>query len=337
MLKILYIGNNLQKKGRTTSTIDSLGKLLEARYKVYYASSINNKFFRLMHMLFSVIKRRKVNVVLIDTYSTFNFYYAYLVSLFCRMLRLPYIPILHGGNLPNRILQSPKMSTAVFKNAVTNVSPSKYMLEAFENLGYDNVTYIPNNIELDHYQYRSRSEVQPKLLWVRSFSSIYNPTMAVEVLKILLDKGYEASLCMVGPEKDGSLEATKEKAKALGVEVTFTGKLTKEEWIKRSEDHDIFVNTTNFDNMPVSVIEAMALGLPVVSTKVGGIPFLLEDGKDAMLVAPHDKIAMAAAVEELVSRPDIVKSITGHARTKAETFDWQTIKNQWFKLLDDVA
>ena len=101
--------------------------------------------------------------------------------------------------------------------------------------------------------------------------------MAVKVLQQLQKQYPSATLTMVGPDKDGSLQTTKDFAKSLGITVNFSGQLTKEEWWELASKHDIFINTTHFDNTPVSVMEAMALGLPVVSTNVGGIPYLLTD------------------------------------------------------------
>ena len=99
----------------------------------------------------------------------------------------------------------------------------------------------------------------------------------------------------------------------------------------------MFINTTNVDNTPVSVIEAMALGLPVVSTNVGGIPFLLEDGVDALLVEPNDQEAMCRAIERLKSDPELVKQLTLNARKKVENFDWEVVKHQWKKLFDELS
>ena len=103
--------------------------------------SEKDKFLRLFDMLFHVINYRKqADYVLIDTYSTFNFYFAYFVSQLCRLLKLKYIPILHGGDLPNRLKQSPKLTRAIFKNAFVNVAPSKYTQASFERFGFS----IPN-------------------------------------------------------------------------------------------------------------------------------------------------------------------------------------------------
>jgi glycosyltransferase involved in cell wall biosynthesis len=286
-------------------------------------------------MLYCVFKQRKqTDYVLIDTYSTANFYYAYLTSQLCRLLKLKYLPILHGGNLPNRLQNSPKLSGAIFKNAYKNIAPSLYTMSSFENFGYDNLIYIPNTIELKNYPFKERVFDRVNLLWVRSFSIIYNPNMAIDVLFYLKKQGVTATLCMVGPENDGALNKAKQYAKELNVAVTFTGKLTKKEWIARSQDYNIFINTTNFDNMPVSVIEAMALGLSVISTNVGGMPFLINNQDDGILVEPNQAELFINAIKTLQSNPDQAIKMALNARAKVGQFDWEIVKKQWFSVLE---
>lgn len=332
---LLYVGNHLQNSQTNLSYSAVLGPLLEqGGYEVRYTSNKTNKAFRLLDMLGTTLRfRKKTDLVLIDTYSTQNFYYAVLVSQLCRLLKLPYIPILHGGNLPNRLKSSPKLSRWVFKNAYANVSPSLYLKESFEAFGYENVVYIPNTISLENYPQHNRTYNIPRPLWVRSFSEIYNPTLAVKVLHELRQRGYDATLCMVGPDADGSLAEVKALAERLSVAVTFTGKLTKAEWIELSKDYNVFINTTNFDNMPVSVIEAMALGLPVVSTNVGGMPYLIDDGEDGLLVAPNDKMAMTDAICLLFEDVVRTEARVVRARNKVESFDWSRVKGLWEALL----
>ena len=102
---ILYIGNKLAKKGNTVTSIETLGALLENEgCTVYYASSKESKVLRLLEMLFKTFQyRNKVDYVFIDTYSTLNFWYAFLVSQLCRILNIKYITKLHGGDLLNRL------------------------------------------------------------------------------------------------------------------------------------------------------------------------------------------------------------------------------------------
>lgn len=338
MKNLLYIGNHLQNAQTNVSQSAVLGPLLaQSGYQVRYASDKTNKTARLWDMLWTTLStRKKTDIVLIDTYSTQNFYYAVLVGYLCRMLNLPYIPILHGGNLPYRLKKSPKLSKKLFKNALVNVSPSLYLKSAFEALGYDNLVYIPNTLTIAKYPFHKKNYDQPRLFWVRSFSEIYNPTLAIQVLVELQQCGYNASLCMVGPDTDGSLSQVKALAKQLKVSVKFTGKLTKSEWNQLSKEYNIFINTTNFDNMPVSVIEAMALGLPVVSTNVGGLPYLITDGVDGMLVPPNDKIAMANAICSVFENLETTEAMVLKARQKVEAFDWKKVRKLWDKVLGDL-
>jgi glycosyltransferase involved in cell wall biosynthesis len=334
MKQLLYIGNLLSQKGKTQTTIETLSDNLRIEgYSVYTFSNKNNKLLRLFDMLFAILKyAKKVDYVLIDTYSTQNFYYAHACSQLCRLLKLKYIPILHGGNLPSRLKSNPKLSAAIFRNSYKNVSPSLYIKSEFEKQGYSNVICIPNTINIANYPFSQRDHTVINLLWVRSFSKIYNPLLAIKLLKALKDEGLKASLCMVGPEGDGSLIEAQNLAKKLQIEVKFSGKLSKEEWIELSQDYNIFINTTNFDNMPVSVIEAMALGLPIISTNVGGIPFLIENGRDGILVNPNNTHEFVEAIKNIIAQPEQAKIRALNAREKVNQFDWNVVNEKWLNL-----
>lgn len=330
-MKLLYLGNQLSKYGFNKTTIETLGFQLEQEgFHVYYASNKKSFPFRMLDMMWSVILYRKqVSYILIDTYSTKAFWYAFVCSQLARVLNIKYIPILHGGDLPNRLKNNPKLCQMVFANAYKNVAPSGYLKQAFESTGFKNVIHIPNSIEIDKYEFKARTELTPKLLWVRAFASIYNPKMAVKVLFELQRKYPNATLTMVGPDKDGSLQTTKAFAKSIGVAVNFTGQLAKEDWWQLASEHDIFINTTHFDNTPVSVMEAMALGLPVVSTNVGGIPYLLADKENALLVPDNDDKAMAKVILDLLEDQEKVNLVTRNARSFIAQMDWKAVKEEW--------
>ena len=290
---------------------------------------------RLLDMLRCIMyKMRSVDFVLIDTYSTRNFWYAYLCSRLCRLLRLKYIPILHGGHLPSRMERSPLASRTILEYSYCNVTPSRYLAEALETKGYA-TTLIPNTIPINEYPFKSRPVLRPRLLYVRSFSIVYNPQMALHVVKGLLDDYPDIELCMIGPDRDGSFARCKKLAGDLGIEqhVRFAGGLKKEEWHKLSEDYDIFINTANADNMPVSVIEAMALGLPVVSTNPGGIPFIINDGKHGFLVSVGDTDQMVEKIRFTLENPSEATSIAENARRHVEKFGWDQVKQRWRQLL----
>jgi len=332
---ILYIGNKLSAHGKTPTGVETLGaKFSEIGYQTITASGKKNSWVRLADMLFTIVRNRsKADAVLIDTYSTRNFYYALLCGMLCGLLRLPYFPILHGGNLPNRLKNSPRMSKLLFKNAQVNIAPSNHMYGFFIKNGFQNTVCIPNFIELENYPFKERDTVVAKLLWVRSFKETYHPEMAVEVAHSLIKKGYAVSLCMVGPAIDGTYRKCVELARALKMDARFTGRLSKPEWIALSQEYDVFINTTHVDNFPVSVLEAMALGMPVVSTNVGGISTLIVDNKNGLLSPDSDAETMVQQMIRLIENPILTAQISRAGRLTAEEYDWEKVKYKWKELL----
>ena len=125
----------------------------------------------------------------------------------------------------------------------------------------------------------------------------------------------------------------KQMAKKMRLDLVFTGKLSKSKWVKLSEQYDIFLNTTHYDNTPISVIEAIALGLPVISTNVGGIPYLLKDRETALLVDDNDVDGMVASIRELISDEDLKDKLVMNALNLVQQFDWDIVKNKWLKIL----
>ncbi len=333
---ILYIGNKLVSKERNASGIDTLSTLLRSEgYKVRAVSRIQWKLGRLISMILNVVWfHRKISYVLIDTYSTKNFYYAYIISRLCSLFKLKYIPILRGGNLPDRMSRSPKMSHRIFANSYKNIAPSNYLKATTEKNGF-HAEFIPNVIEIEKYEFHERGISVPRLLYVRAFASIYNPEMAIRVLAKILKEYPTAKLCMIGPVKDASFESCKNLVEEMEItdHVEFTGKLSKEEWHKKSRDYNIFINTTNIDNTPISVMEAMALGLPVVSTNVGGLPFLIENGKTGLLVNRNDVDQMFDSVIVLLNDDKLKNTIVQNAREIVTNFDWNTVSKLWNKIL----
>ncbi len=299
------------------------------------ASNKNNKALRLVEMLGMIMKyHRSTDIVLIDTYGALNFYYAYLVAKACQLYNLEYIPILHGGNLPTRLEESKLFSGSLFGGAKMNVAPSEFLFRIFDSAGFKNLQIIPNAIELNKFPFKDRKQFAPKMLWVRRFQGRYNPMMAIKVLEQLKKEYPNAELCMVGPEKDGSLQKCKAYAEKHDLKVIFTGKLRKKEWAKVSEDYDIFLNSTNIDNTPISVIEAMALGLAIVSTDVGGMKDLIDHNENGILVPWKDEDSMVNAVRTLLKDQEKTALMTLKAREKVSSFDWEIVKINWNQLLN---
>jgi glycosyltransferase involved in cell wall biosynthesis len=297
----------------------------------------------MLDMIFTLLKNKsKISFIIIDTYSGWSFYYVLIIGALSQFYEIKYIPFLHGGNLETRLKNNSILSNFIFSNSYINISPSSFHENNFKRYGYDCIT-IPNVINLSKYPFKERKVIKSNLLWVRSFQNSYNPLLALKIVKGLIDEGYtKTSLTMVGPAKDSSFEECIEYIKYFSLEnhISILGLKTKDEWIKLSKNKDIFINTTNVDNTPVSVIEAMALGMIVISTNVGGIPNII-NGKNGILVSPRNEKDFINQILLLIKNKNTDYSM--NAREYSLKYDknrvlekWNSIFNEDFDLFFDL-
>lgn len=286
-------------------------------------------------MVWTIIRKRNdYSLAQIDVFSDKAFIWAEVCTYLLFLLGKPLILILHGGSLPDFSREQPYRFKRVLKAANAVIAPSFYLLESLTPYRKD-IQMIPNPVEIEQYPFIQRAEIKPKLIWVRAFHQIYNPLMAPRIIKTLSTKLPEVNLVMVGPDKgDGSLQDMQRLAGELDIEdrIQVTGKIPHDDvpsWLSQS---DIFINTTDFDNTPSSLIEAMANGLCIVTTNVGGIPWLVQNESEALLVPKNDPEAMCDAILRLLSDPALASTLSINARKKAETFDWSVILPKWESL-----
>ena len=339
--RILIIGNFLSRQVSTRAVCEELADRLSGEgWKVLRTSDRRARLPRLVGMQRSIWRfRHRFDVAQVDVFSGSAFLWAEAAAWSLRRLGKPFVLTLHGGLLPYFARRWPRRLKGLLRSAAAVTTPSAYL--ETELGGYcEDLLLLPNPLDLALYPYRCRSPLPPHLVWLRAFHHTYNPLLAVEVVARLRPRFPEIRLTMIGPDKgDGSLEATRRRARQLGLEghVEFPGGVAKKEvprWLDRG---DIFLNTTNADNTPVSVMEAMACGLPVITTDVGGLGFLLDHDEDALLVPPRDPEAMARAVALVLDRPEKATALARAARSKVEAFDWSVVLPRWQELLRRAA
>ena len=125
-------------------------------------------------------------------------------------------------------------------------------------------------------------------------------------------------------------------AMGLGDAVRFPGFLDSKGKIREAEQADIFLHTNEIDNMPVSVLEACAMGLPVVATGVGGIPDLLTDGETALLVPCGDVESMVHSIQRLLTEPELAARLSANGRWLAERSSWEEVHPRWQRVFARV-
>ncbi len=338
---LLLVGNFLSATIGVPGVSEGLAQQLRAAgWTVQTTSDQPGRLARVSDMLHTVWQQRRAyDLAHVEVYSGPAFRWAEAVCGLLRRLHKPFVLTLHGGNLPDFARQHPARVRKLLQSAAAVTTPSRYLREQLQPYRAD-LRLLPNPLHLRAYPFLLRTHAAPRLVWLRSFHTIYNPTLAPRVVALLQDEFPALNLTMIGPDKgDGSLQATQQTARDLGVakRIAFPGAIAKAEvgaWLQRG---DVFLNTTNIDNTPVSVLEALACGLCVVSTNVGGLPYLLTHEHDALLAPPDDAPAMAAAIRRVLTDAELATGLSQHGRQLAETCDWTIVLPQWEQLLHTLA
>jgi glycosyltransferase involved in cell wall biosynthesis len=337
-MDILYIGNFLNNiNGHYDGPNVQVVKILKnLGHNVKISGTSGSQIVRFLQFIKSLFAGylSKTNLIIIDVFSTKAFYFAVIICFMASKLGLKYLLILHGGNLPVRFEKSKFLSKLMLQNANSVVSPSGYLSKsAFDFFG-TNVFIIPNKIEVGVYPPPRNHKNQ--IFWVRSISSIYNPEMAIEMLNYLNKYNLVFELIMIGPGDSIRINAIKELVAKLnlGHQVFIKGKMDRDQWHKIACEGKYFINTTYVDNTPSSVIEAMALGLIPISTNVGGIPFILEDSYDCILVEPNDAKSMAKAIFQIETNSFMRERFKINIRNKFnKVYNEKVIINNWEKII----
>lgn len=308
-----------------------------AGHPVFISSTSLNRYVRPFDMVGTLLRHRhEIDIVVADLYGGASFVIEDMVSAAARLLGLPLIFVIHGGVVPEQIAQHPTWARRILSRADALVAPSGYMVEMLGRQGYQ-ATQLSNVVDLSLLDYRPRQSVRPIMLWMRSFHEIYQPEMAVRVLARLAERYPDARLIMAGAEK-GQRAAVVALAADLGVtdRLSLPGFITNEQKNALAHEADIFLNTSRIDNMPVALIEAGAMGMPIVTTNAGGIPYLIKQGETGLMVEIDDLDGMVTAVTRLVETPALAAALSSAGRAMAEQSSWQQVQPQWRALFDKV-
>ena len=339
MIRIAVVGAMV---GRNRGYVTTQGEILsdglrEKGYPVVCVSSLPNRYLRVVDIINTLIWRKHdIDLICLQVYSGPSFLIADVVSKLGAIFGKPIVMVLHGGALPEFTARFPKWACRVLNRADSLISPSNFLARTFASYGFK-VQVIPNVVNLSRYSYRHRQVIFPRLFWMRKFNAIYNPNLAVRVLAQVKEKVSEATLVMAGP--GGEIESeVKRLAKELGVTgaIRFPGFLDMAAKNKEGDSADIFLNTNHVDNMPVSVVEACAMGLPVVATEVGGVPDLLTNEETGLLVSDNDDQAMTESVLRLINDPILTGRLSANGRQLAVLSSWQEIYPRWKQVFAEV-
>jgi glycosyltransferase involved in cell wall biosynthesis len=172
----------------------------------------------------------------------------------------------------------------------------------------------------------------PHIVVTRNLEWIYDNETAIRALALVRQQFPDCrmSIAGIGPEQ-GALRQT---ATECGVDdaVTFVGRLGREAIAAMYRSADIALNPSRVDNMPNSILEALASGVPVVSTQVGGVPYMVDHGRTALLVPPQDPKAMADGIIRLLRDRELAHRLASAGLADVQQFGWPAVKDQWIDI-----
>jgi len=287
-------------------------------------------------LLFRELRRADVVHVFSASYSSFLL--APLPAiLVARLFGKPVLLNYHSGEADGHLRKSWIARTVLRHYVAVNVVPSFFLKGVFSRFGIG-AAVIFNTVDRRDFAYRVRDlRRRPlTLLSTRNFEPVYNVACTLRAFALVQAHCPDVTLTLVGSgSQQPALQALVE---VLGVQgVKFVGSVVPQEIPSYCAIADIYVQTPATDNMPLSVLEAFASGLPVVSTAVGGVPAVLTDRVHGLLAPDNDAEGIAARIIELMEQPDFGQQLAAAAHVACAEYDWQRVRGAWLDVYRRLA
>ncbi|HVG21605.1 MAG TPA: glycosyltransferase family 4 protein, partial [Blastocatellia bacterium] len=270
--------------------------MLRALQRVKYVRTVVTS---VLYIALLLIKLPRFDVVQVFSASNFSF----LISpapavLIAKLFGKPVILNYHSGQAEEHLRNYPRTATPIIKLADRLVVPSNFLVDVFAKFGI-RAEAIFNTVDFSRFKYRRRDSLRPILFANRNLEAHYNVECALRAFALVQRQIPAARLIVAG---DGSQRAKLHAAAAeLGLKNTeFVGAVPPERMPALYDSADIYLNSSEVDNMPLSILEAFACGLPVVTTDAGGIPYIVTDLETGLLTRRGDYRALAASILRLL-------------------------------------
>ena len=232
-----------------------------------------------------------------------------------------------SGEAEDHLRCWPRTSVPIMRLADELVVPSQYLIDVFWKFGLRAIA-VANIIDPDRFRFKERKPLLPIFLSNRNLYPLYNVACILRAFAKIQEKFPEARLIIAG---DGSqrtmLEALARELKLEHVE--FRGRVAPHKMHELYDEAHIFLNSSNIDNMPGSILESFATGMPVISTSAGGIRCIVAHEQTGLLVPRNDHDAMAAWAMHLLESPEIASSIARNAYEECAAYKWEAVREKW--------
>lgn len=238
----------------------------------------------------------------------------------------PVVVNYRGGEAAEFLRRSAGLVRATLRRATALVVPSGFLQEVFARHGIP-AQIVPNVVDLQRFRPAEvpETDAEPCIMVARNLEVLYDNACALRAFARVLQQCPRARLAIAGtgPEE----QALRALALQLGIaeRVEFTGRLDRDAMADRLRRCRVALNPSRADNMPNSLLEAMASGVPVVSTAVGGVPYIVADGSTALLVPAGDESVMADAVLRLLTDHALARRLSAAGLREVQRYTWAQV------------
>lgn len=288
--------------------------------------------FRLMPYLFRLWRAAsQVDIFHIMANSGWSWHlYAAPAVWIARIRGTPSVVNYRGGEAGTFLDRSSVVVLTTLRGAGALAVPSGFLQQIFGRRGVPS-EIVPNIIDLERFQPAGASS-RPgfsHLVVARNLEPIYDIATALRAFALVQEHVPGARLTVAGSGPEA--EALRLLAADLGITdtVDFCGRLDRDRMAELYRSASVVLNPSRVDNMPNSILEAMASGAPVVSTDVGGVPFIVRNGVTGLLVASGDHAAMAAAVRRVLAEPELALHLREAALADVQQYTWPRVRQRW--------
>lgn len=239
----------------------------------------------------------------------------------------------HGGEAAEYFAKYKKFVQKWLCRADKVIVLSGFLEEIFNRYAIPCVV-IPNIIHLHALAPREEChEIAPRFISIRHLRPLYNIPCILNAYKVVLDQYPNATLDILG---QGDMRAELEQYVVDNhlTGVRFLGQVPNDKIYDYFAESNIILSAPKADNMPVSLLEAMNAGLLVISSRVGGVPFMIEDGKTGLLFESGNADDMAAKMLWVLEHPKEVHTIIIHSQKEVQKYSWKNIKKLLFEVYE---
>ena len=276
----------------------------------------------------SLAKLRHADTVHVFSASYWSFLLAPVPAILaCRLLGKRIILNYHSGEAGDHLANWGIRVHPWLRMVDEIVVPSVYLQGEFANYGY-HAKVVRNIIDTTRFFYRERRHLRPLLFSNRNLEPHYCVDNTLKAFAIVRNSFPEARLVIAGYGSEKSRLLQWVKSQKLGG-VEFLGRVEPGEMARLYNAADLFINSSITDNQPISILEAFAAGLPVISTPTGDIPSLVEDGRTGTLVGHNNPQAMADAIISLLESNGRAADMARCARAEVEKYSWSCVSREW--------